>query len=164
MTTYASAPHPILHTTVLTQTGRTQFFRVPKIKAAFKKYVKAVVTRYRNSPAVFAWELGNEPRCGADGVRNLPRSPDCTPAVVVEWAKEISAYIKSLDPWHLVGVGDEGFFNEPWKKDWPYNGTDGVDTEALTKIETIDFGTYHTYPVRLVSPHPRRRVGLNGCT
>ena len=106
------------------------------------------MTRYRNSPAVFAWELGNEPRCGADGVRNLPRSPDCTPAVVVEWAEEISAYIKSLDPWHLVCVGDEGFFNEPGKQDWPYNGTEGVDTEALANIKTVDFGTYHTYPVR----------------
>ena len=108
------------------------------------------MTRYRNSPAVFAWELGNEPRCGADSVRNLPRSLNCTPAVVVEWAKEISAYIKSLDPWHLVSTGDEGLFNEPWKQDWPYNGTDGIDTEALVKIKTIDFGTYHTYPVRLL--------------
>ena len=125
-----------------------QFFRVPKIKAAFKEYVKAVVTRYRNSSAVFGWEVTNEPRCGADGVRNLPRGPNCTLALVTEWVKEISTYIKGLDPWHLIGVGDEGFFNEPGREDWAYNGTHGVDT--------IDFGTYHTYPVRRLfsSQHP----------
>ena len=114
-----------------------------------------MVTRYRNSSAVFGWEVTNEPHCGADGVRNLPRGPNCTPALVTEWVKEISAYIKGLDPWHLIGVGDEGFFNEPGK-DWAYNGTHGVDTEAFVKLETIDFGTYHIYPVRLPfsSQHP----------
>ena len=124
-----------------------QFFRVPKIKSAFKEYVKAVVMRYRDSSVVFGWEVTNEPRCGADGSRNLPRGPNCTPALVTEWVKEISTYIKGLDPWHLVGVGDEGFFNEPWREDWVYNSTNGVDTEAFVKLETIDFGTYHAYPV-----------------
>ena len=133
-----------------------QFFRVPKIKAVFKEYVKAVVTRYRNSSAVFGWEVTNEPRCGADGVRNLPRGPNCILALVTEWVKEISTYIKGLDPWHLIGVGDEGFFNEPRREDWAYNGTHGVDTEAFVKLDTIDFGTYHTYPVRRLfsSQHP----------
>lgn len=110
------------------------------------------MTRYKNSPAVFAWELTNEPRCGGDPVRNLPRGPNCNPALVSEWVKEISAYIKSLDPLHLVTVGDEGFFNQPGKGDWAYNGTDGVDTEAFTKLKTIDFGTFHAYPVRCPQP------------
>ena len=118
--------------------------------------MKAVVTRYRNSSAVFGWEVTNEPRCGADGVRNLPRGPNCTLALVTEWVKEISTYIKGLDPWHLIGVGDEGFFNELGREDWAYNGTHGVDTEAFVKLDTIDFGTYHTYPVRRLfsSQHP----------
>lgn len=29
----------------------------------YKAYIKAVVDRYKTSTAVFAWELGNEPRC-----------------------------------------------------------------------------------------------------
>lgn len=29
----------------------------------YKTYIKAVVDRYKTSTAVFAWELGNEPRC-----------------------------------------------------------------------------------------------------
>ena len=91
-------------------------------------------------------------RCGADSVRNLPRGPNCTLALVTEWVKEISTYIKGLDPWHLIGVGDEGFFNEPRRENWVYNGTHGVDTEAFVKLDTIDFGTYHIYPVRRPFP------------
>ena len=29
----------------------------------YRKYIEAVVSRYADSPAVFAWELANEPRC-----------------------------------------------------------------------------------------------------
>ena len=101
---------------------------------------------------MFAWEVSNEPRCGGDPARNLPRGPNCTSVLINEWAEEISAYIKHLDPWHLISVGDEGFFNEPGGDDWPYNGTHGVDTEALVKLKTIDLGTYHTYPVRYLFP------------
>ncbi|KAF2119461.1 glycoside hydrolase superfamily [Lophiotrema nucula] len=43
------------------------FYSNPKIKSAFKKYVKTIVTRYANSSAIMAWELANEPRCRADG-------------------------------------------------------------------------------------------------
>ena len=110
-----------------------------------------------NSSAVFGWEVSNEPRCGADGVRNLPRGLNCTPSLMTEWVEEISVYIKGLDPRHLIGVGDERFFNEPGRGDWAYNGTHGVDTEAFVKPETIDFGTYHIYPVRRpFSSHPSR--------
>ncbi len=34
------------------------FYTSPKVIAAFKKYVKVVVTRYKDSPAILAWELG----------------------------------------------------------------------------------------------------------
>ena len=103
------------------------------------------------------WEVINEPHCGADGVQNLPQGPNCTLALVTEWVKEISAYIKGLDPQHLIGIGDEGFFNEPGRGDWMYNSTHGVDTEAFMKPKTIDFGMYHIYSVHgPFSSHPCR--------
>lgn len=126
-------------------TNTAQFYTVPKIKDAYKRYVKAIVTRYKDSPAVFAWELGNEPRCGADGVRNLPRSTTCTPATLSAWVEEMSAYIKKLDRNHLVTSGGEGGFNRK-SDDWAYNGADGGDFEHELTIKTIDFGTFHSYP------------------
>ena len=104
-----------------------------------------MVNRYKDSPAVFAWELGNEPRCGADGTRNLPRSANCTVSTITSWAKEISGYIKGLDSHHMVAVGTEGFFNGT-SDDWAYSGADGVDSESLLKLKDVDFGTFHLYP------------------
>jgi mannan endo-1,4-beta-mannosidase len=34
-------------------------------QAQYRAYIKAVVSRYSTSPAVFAWELANEPRCSS---------------------------------------------------------------------------------------------------
>ncbi|KAK3906161.1 beta-mannanase [Staphylotrichum tortipilum] len=121
------------------------FYTMPKIKAAFKRYVKEIVTRYKDSSAVFAWELGNEPRCGADGVRNLPRSANCGPETLASWISEMSAYIKSIDCNHLVTWGGEGEFHRV-SDDWAYNGADGGDFDHEITIPTIDFGTFHSYP------------------
>lgn len=105
-----------------------------------------MVTRFKDSPAIMAWELANEPRCGADGTRNLPRSPDgCNPKVIAAWIEEMSAYIKSLDPDHLVTWGGEGGFNIQ-SDDWAYNGADGGDFDHELAIKTIDFGVFHSYP------------------
>ena len=124
------------------------FFTNRRIVNTFKSYVRTIVTRYRDSPAVFAWELGNEPRCGADGTRNLPRSPDCNVQTVSRWADEMSTFIKSIDRNHLVTLGDEGFFNDPndTSGDWAYNGADGVDFVANLRLRNLDFGTFHLYP------------------
>ncbi|KAJ3460048.1 hypothetical protein MRS44_010915 [Fusarium solani] len=121
------------------------FYRVPKIKNAYKRYVKAMVNRYKNSPAIMAWELANEPRCGADGVRNLPRSDNCTPKLLSDWVEEMSAYVKSLDPDHLVTWGGEGGFNRE-SDDWAYNGSEGGDFDHEIALPNIDFGVFHTYP------------------
>lgn len=122
-----------------------QFYREPILKEAFKNYISEVVTRYADSPAVFAWELANEPRCGADGTRNLPESPDCSPELLTEWIDEMSAHIKSLDADHLVTWGGEGGFNRE-SGDWFYNGGDGGDFDAELALPNIDFGTFHSYP------------------
>lgn len=75
-----------------TQTG---WYTNEEIQAAYRKYVAAVVARYVDSPAVFAWELANEPRCQG-----------CDPSVIYDWVKSTSEYIKSLDSKHMVCIGD----------------------------------------------------------
>jgi mannan endo-1,4-beta-mannosidase len=90
--------------------------------------------------------VANEPRCAGS---NTVASATCTSTVITNWAAQISAFIKSLDPNHLVAIGDEGFINDPvpHNYDYPYQGAGiGIDFAANLAINTLDFGTFHLYP------------------
>ncbi len=128
-----------------------QFYTDPRVKQAYKDYATHLVNRvntidgtpYREDPAIFAWELANEPRC-----RNYGRFDDlsgCDPRHLTAWADEMSAFIRSLDPNHMIAVGDEGFFDDGGKH-WTHKGDDGADHVALTSLPNVDFGTFHLYP------------------
>lgn len=41
----------------------TSWFTDTDSQAQYQTYIKAVVSRYESSTAIFAWELANEPRC-----------------------------------------------------------------------------------------------------
>jgi endo-1,4-beta-mannosidase len=47
-------------------------------------------------------------------------SGTCTTTTITNWVKTMSAYIKSLDCNHLVGLGDEGWFNWSNSTDYAY--------------------------------------------
>ena len=116
----------------------TTFYTDGPTQKAYKNYIKTLVTRYRSSPAVFAWELCNEPRCHG-----------CDSSVVTTWATGISQYIKSLDPNHLVTLGDEGWLAPAdglGDGSYAYSGAEGVDFVANLKIKTLDYGVFHLYP------------------
>lgn len=93
-----------------------------------------------------AWELANEPRCGADSVRNLPRGPSCTPDTITAWIDEMSTFVKSIDSKHLVTWGGEGGFNWSGQSDGFYNGYDGGDFDHELSLPNVDFGVFHSYP------------------
>lgn len=108
----------------------------------YRNYIDVLVNRYKSSPAIFAWELANEPRCTG-----------CATEVVTAWANATSAFIKSLDAAHLVTLGDEGWFADPdapYVSDdyssYAYDGSSGVDFLANLHIATLDYGTFHLYP------------------
>lgn len=123
----------------------TQWFTDETSQKVYRNYIHVLVNRYQTSPAIFAWELGNEPRCNG-----------CTTSVVTEWARSTSAYIKSLDPSHMVTLGDEGWFapadaaSVPGDDDvssYAYSGAEGVSfLQNLQNISTLDYGTFHLYP------------------
>jgi mannan endo-1,4-beta-mannosidase len=120
--------------------SKSEWYTNVKCQEQYQKYVKAVVTRHINSPAIFAWELANEPRCGG-----------CETAVVTEWARRTAKYIKNLDRNHMVAVGDEGFGlvappTDPDPNSYPNTFNEGTDFASLIAIPEIDFGTYHLYP------------------
>ncbi|KAJ6453764.1 mannanase [Mycena sanguinolenta] len=97
-------------------------------------------SRGTNEPTIM---VPNEPRCAGT---STVASPTCNTTTITNWAAEISAYIKSIDQNHLVGIGDEGFFNDPSSSDYVYQGSIGVDFLANMAISTLDFGTFHNYP------------------
>ncbi|QRV79289.1 Cellulase (glycosyl hydrolase family 5 protein) [Ceratobasidium sp. AG-Ba] len=119
------------------------FYTDSAVKAAFKNYINGFVGRYKNEPTVMAWELANEPRCRGSTITLITT---CNTKTITSWATEMSAYIKSIDPNHLVATGDEGFYNRRDTLNYPYLGSEGIDFDANLQISSIDFGTFHSYP------------------
>lgn len=128
------------------------FYTDPTIRGWYKDWISHYLNRtnsitgvkYKDDPTIMMWELGNEPRCLSAGAK--PRSGSCTTNTLVTWADEMTTYLKSLDRKHLVGVGDEGFYNDPGATDWLYTGADGVDSMALSKLKNVDVMSFHLYP------------------
>jgi mannan endo-1,4-beta-mannosidase len=116
------------------------WYRSDAIQVQYQKYINIVVGRYLNNPAIFAWELANEPRCQG-----------CNTNVITQWARNTAYYIKTLDKNHMVGIGDEGF-GIPGDTSYPYGYSEGVDFEKNIVIPEIDFGTFHLYPDACMSP------------
>jgi mannan endo-1,4-beta-mannosidase len=102
------------------------FFRDERTKTDYKKWVRSIVERinpltgtaYKDEPAIFAWELINE----GDIVQ--PSS------LVQNWVAEMSSYVKTLDPHHLVTSGLANV----------------VSRISDVAIPTIDFAVWHGYP------------------
>lgn len=121
-----------------------EFYTREAAKEAYQAAVRRIVTRvnsrtgvaYKDDPTIFAWQLANEPRCPSDPSGDT----------LVAWAGEMSAFVKSLDPNHMVSVGDEGFYRRPGERDWTRDGREGVDWERLLALPGIDYGTVHLYP------------------
>jgi len=121
----------------------TAFYSSPEARCAYRTWIARVLTRrntitgrlYAEEPAIFAWELANEPRC------QVP----CGREILLDWTAEMAALVKRVDPVHLLALGDEGFFYRKGSGHL-YDGTYGVDFEAVLALEEIDFGTYHFYP------------------
>lgn len=79
--------------------SKAQFWTDPKVIGDFKETIKYILNRtntytgikYKNDPAILAWETGNE---------LVPKSST--------WTHDIAAYIKSMDHHHLVMDGSYG--------------------------------------------------------
>ena len=126
-----------------------EFYTAPEVRAAYKTWIATLVNRrnsingrlYRDDPAIFSWELANEPRCKGTG----PASSGWTNQTIVTWVSEMTSYLRSLDQNHLISIGDEGFLDGGGAH-WAYRANDGVDHEAMTAVKDVDFGTFHLYP------------------
>ena len=133
------------------------FYSDPRVRAAFKDYVKTVLNRvntltkvaYKDEPALMAIELSNEAHTEDWYEKNRGIKSG---ELVYQWAADMSTYVKSIDQNHLVTIGDEGYKAHPSSADeaaqyqWMSNGSKGVDFERNIALPNIDLATVHFYP------------------
>jgi hexosaminidase len=108
------------------QAYAARFYDCADCQRWYRQHIEALIKRtnpttglpYRDDPAIFAWELANEPR----------RYPQ-------RWIDDTAAFIKTLDPNHLVTTGVEGEL--PWREQDFRAAHDGLD---------IDYATVHIWP------------------
>ncbi|MBP7792388.1 MAG: cellulase family glycosylhydrolase [Candidatus Goldbacteria bacterium] len=120
-------------------TNKNQFWIDETCKKYYKQTIDSFVKRrntvngklYKDDPAIFAYDLMNEPR----------NEDDPTGVTLAKWIDEMSAYVKSVDPNHMVTTGMEGFFLRD--DGTHYSGSDFV---LCHKPKNIDFCTFHIYP------------------
>jgi mannan endo-1,4-beta-mannosidase len=124
------------------QNARSKFFTNAGCKQSYKNYIGHFVKRvnaltgiaYKDDPALFAWELMNEPRC-------MGAKEEKEGATLRNWIDEMAGFIKSLDPNHLVGAGIEGHEGK-----YRYGGNEGNPFVFTQESPYIDFCTGHPYP------------------
>ncbi|KAF9052628.1 glycoside hydrolase family 5 protein [Panaeolus papilionaceus] len=86
-------------------TMHDEFYANNKIITIFNNYTTQVVKRYVNSPAIFGWELANDPRCNS----SIPATNNCNTKTITQWHSTVAQHVKSVDPNHLVSSGNQGF-------------------------------------------------------
>ena len=109
------------------------FYTNDETRRLYREHLEKLVTRrntvtgtlYRDDPNIFGWELMNEAQ-----------------AVTSRWAErrawmaEMSAYLKSLDPNHIIAPGDWGYRTAAERREWLRDH----------QLPNIDYCDVHTYP------------------
>ena len=109
------------------------FYSNPETRRLFREHLEKLATRrntitgvlYRDDPTIFGWELMNEAQVitGRWAERRA-------------WFAEMSAYLKSLDPNHMITPGAWGYRSSSERREWL----------ADHAIPTIDYCDVHSYP------------------
>ncbi len=110
-----------------------RFYRIDGARKAFRSYVRFLVPRLKDNPAVI-WELANEPR-GTNDVGSYRR-----------WVDETARLIKSLAPGQLVTTGSEGQTASPESA--------GLDVIEDHRSPAVDFATFHLWAQNWGWVHP----------
>jgi uncharacterized repeat protein (TIGR01451 family) len=120
-------------------TGYTQVDPVGTV--SYRDWVAEVVDRYKNDPAVLAWEPVNEPemRISENGGCSMNAG-----AKLQAFMTDVTGLIKSIDSNHLVSSGVIGSGQ---------CGAQFTDYAALHTISTIDLCSFHDYGAPL-APMP----------
>ncbi len=110
-----------------------QFYTNAETRRLYREHIERVVTRrntvtgtlYRDDPNIFGWELINEGQAmtGRWAERRA-------------WIAEMSSYIRSLDPNHIIAPGTWGYRTATERREWLLDH----------QLSTIDYCDVHNYP------------------
>ncbi|HYV25273.1 MAG TPA: cellulase family glycosylhydrolase, partial [Pyrinomonadaceae bacterium] len=111
-----------------------QFYANETARRLYREQLEKIVSRrnsitgtmYRDDPTIFGYELLNEAQC-VTGRWEERRA----------WIAEMSSYLKSLDPDHLIAPGDWGYRSAAERREW-------LKDHALPNIDYCDV---HHYPI-----------------
>jgi mannan endo-1,4-beta-mannosidase len=109
------------------------FYTNEETRRMYRQHVEKIVTRrntvtgvlYKDDPTIMGYELMNEAQA-ATGRRHERRA----------WVEEMSAYIRSLDPDHLITPGTWGYRSAWERREWL----------AEHRLPNVDFVDVHNYP------------------
>ena len=109
------------------------FYSNPETRRLYREHIEKLATRkntitgvlYRDDPTIFGWELMNEAQVitGRWAERRA-------------WFAEMSAYLKLLDPNHMIAPGAWGYRSSSERREWL----------ADHALPTIDYCDVHSYP------------------
>ncbi len=139
-----------------------KFYNCAQCQAWYRDHIKMIINHinpytdlaYRDDPTIFSWELANEPR-------RYPYS----------WIDDTAAYIKSLDPNHMVTTGSEGTppgenqdfqrtHNGPdidyttihiWPQNWGWYDPQHPDTYERAEQNALDYFHRHVFDMAVVN-------------
>jgi mannan endo-1,4-beta-mannosidase len=148
-----------------------RFYACTTCQTAYRNHIQTVISRvntvtgltYRDDPTIFSWELANEPR-------DYPSN----------WIHDTAAFIKSLDPNHMVTVGSEGSWGGTfktthaspyidyttchiWVENWgKYTATDSNTANLQAAVDfALDYlDTHNTQAIALGKPLVLEEFGL----
>jgi mannan endo-1,4-beta-mannosidase len=109
------------------------FYSNDRTRQLYREHLEKIVSRrnsvtgilYRDDPAIFGWELMNEAQV-VTGRWTERRA----------WIAEMSTYLKSLDPNHVIAPGDWGYRTAAERREWL----------ADHLLPNIDYCDVHNYP------------------
>jgi len=97
---YSNSSDPILPGSI--RTDPTQWYATGYLSTGYRSYVTNLVSSLGNHPALYAYELANEPHCGGK---------DACVSPYISWASDVSSAIKSINNSVKVGIGQKASEN-----------------------------------------------------
>jgi mannan endo-1,4-beta-mannosidase len=114
------------------------FYKSEKAQAEYRKTIQKIINRvntingmaYKDDPVIMSWQLANEPRPGSDKASAEDKK------IYLDWVKQTTDYIRSLDARHLISTGSEGLWG---------SARDQQLFMDVHSLPNVDYLTYHMW-------------------